>query len=132
MEHFPAGSRPTEAASAEWFTGSVRMEPVIAAPSPARLRAVIVTFDAGARTNWHTHPLGQTIHILSGRGLACREGGDVVELAPGDTVFFAPGERHWHGAAPDQAMTHIAMQEAEEGVTVTWAEPVSDADYSAE
>lgn len=106
------------------------MTPVIEAPAPARLRAALVSFAPGARTHWHTHPLGQAIHVLSGRGLAQREGGPLIGLEPGDSVWFAPGERHWHGAAPDAAMTHLAMQEAEGGLSVTWQDPVTDADYA--
>jgi quercetin dioxygenase-like cupin family protein len=125
------GSRPSIWAPAEYFTGRVRQDPVIDAPAPARVRSAVVTFDPGARTNWHTHPLGQTIHVLSGLGLACIEGEDVVELRPGDTVFFPPETRHWHGAAPDCAMSHLAIHEALDGVHVDWAEPVADADYLA-
>ncbi len=124
------GSRPTERGTADYFTGHVRIEPVIAAPAPARLRAVCVTFDPGARTAWHTHPLGQTLLVLSGLGLAQSWGGPVRLIRPGDTVFFAPDEKHWHGAAPANAMTHLAMQEALDGTAVTWLEQVSDADYA--
>ena len=130
MDHSPAADRPARPAPAEWFTGAVEMVPLVEAPAPARLRAVRVTFQPGARTNWHTHPLGQTIYCLSGRGRAQREGAPVVEFGPGDVVVFAPGERHWHGATPDAEMCHVAMQEADEsGRHVAWAEPVSEADY---
>lgn len=123
------GARPSVWGSADYFTGRVRQEPVIEAPEPARVRAVVVTFDPGARTNWHTHPLGQTIHVLSGLGRACIEGEAAVELRPGDTVFFPPGVRHWHGASPGVALVHLAIHEALDGRHVDWAEPVSDADY---
>jgi quercetin dioxygenase-like cupin family protein len=129
MEHHAAGERPGRKGPAEWFTGEVTMVPVMDAPAPARLRAAMVTFAPGARTHWHTHPLGQAIHVVAGRGRAQREGGPVVLIGPGDTVWFAPGERHWHGADVDTAMTHLAMQEAEDGVSVVWEEAVGEADY---
>lgn len=124
-----AGSRPSTKPSPDYFTGTVRMDPVIEAPDPARVRAVVVTFEPGARTAWHTHPLGQTLYVLSGVGRAQREGGPVEEIRPGDTIWFAPGEKHWHGAAPETAMTHLAMQEAVDGVSVDWLEKVSDDQY---
>jgi quercetin dioxygenase-like cupin family protein len=124
-----AGSRPSETPSPDYFTGTVRMDPVISAPDPARLRAVTVTFEPGARTAWHTHPLGQTLIVTAGRGLAQVWGGDLREIRPGDTVWFAPGEKHWHGAAPECAMTHIACQEALDGSAVDWLEHVTDAQY---
>lgn len=131
MKHHPAGSRPSQTPSSDWFTGQVRLDPVVVAEAPARTAAALVTFEPGARTNWHTHPFGQTIHVISGVGRARTEGGPVVTIRPGDTVVFAPGERHWHGAAPDCAMCHLAIHENDEtGSAVTWAEPVSDADYS--
>ncbi len=126
--HRPA-DRPSLRASPDWFTGRVWQDPVIEAPEPARLRALRVSFEPGARTNWHTHPLGQTLHVLSGVGRVQTAGEAVREIGPGDTVWIAPGERHWHGAAPDCAMVHLAMQEALEGVAVDWLGPVSDADY---
>lgn len=129
MEITQNGARPSGRGEADYFTGHVRMEPVITAPAPARLRAVRVTFEPGARTAWHTHPLGQTLLVLSGLGLAQSEGGPVREIRPGDTIWFAPGEKHWHGAAPQNAMTHLAMQEAQDGSAVTWMEHVTDADY---
>lgn len=131
MKHFPSGSRPTRRANAEWFTGTVWQDPVVDTEAPARLRAAMVHFEPGARTNWHTHPLGQTLHIVSGYGLARREGGPLIELRPGDTLWIAPGVRHWHGASQTTGMTHLAMHEAVDGVHVEWAEPVSDADYAA-
>ena len=127
----PAGSRPAEPGNPEYFTGEVRMEPLISAPDPARLRGVRVTFQPGARTAWHTHPLGQTLIVTDGEGRAQRDGGPIETIRPGDVVWFAPGERHWHGAGPETAMTHIALQEAENGSAVTWQELVSDADYGA-
>jgi quercetin dioxygenase-like cupin family protein len=125
------GSRKTIRAPDAYFTGVVHQDPIIEAPEPANLRAVRVSFEAGARTAWHTHPLGQTIYITSGLGRVQREGGPVLEVRPGDVVFFEPGERHWHGASPDVAMVHIAMQEAKDGKHVDWAEHVSDSDYLA-
>jgi len=124
------GSTPSAKGPAEWFTGAVRMDMRFTNPDPARLHGVFVTFEPGARTNWHTHPLGQLLIITAGQGRAQVEGGPVQTLNPGDQVWFAPGERHWHGAAPDTAMTHLALQEAEGGRTTDWAEPVSDADYT--
>jgi quercetin dioxygenase-like cupin family protein len=102
---------------------------VIEAAEPARVRAAVVTFEPGARTAWHTHPLGQTLLIVSGFGRAQSQGGAIVELRPGDVVWFAPGEKHWHGASPATAMSHLAIQEAENGQAVTWLEQVADADY---
>lgn len=129
MEHHVAGAQPGRKGPADWFTGDVTMVPLIEAEAPARLRTALVTFAAGARTHWHTHPLGQAIHVVSGRGRAQAEGGPVVSIGPGDTVWFAPDERHWHGADPASAMVHLAVQEAEGGVSVTWAEPVTEAQY---
>lgn len=131
MDIKPADARPSEIGSPEYFTGSVRLEPVVSAPAPARVRAATVTFEPGARTAWHTHPLGQTLLILSGAGLAQTEGGLVQKLRPGDTIWFAPGEKHWHGAAHDCAMSHLAIQEALDGKAVDWLEHVSEAQYSA-
>ena len=107
----------------------MRINPLIEAPEPARLLGASVTFEPGARTAWHTHPLGQTLFVLSGVGRVQKLGEPVQEIKPGDTVWIAPGEKHWHGAAPDVAMSHIAIQEAVDGVAVTWMEHVSDADY---
>lgn len=123
------GSRPSRKANAEWFTGTVWQEPVVEAPEPARVRAVMVTFEPGARTNWHSHPLGQTLHVVSGAGRVQLDGGPVQVINAGDTVWIDPGERHWHGAGPDTRMTHLAIQEALDGKTADWLEPVSDADY---
>lgn len=125
-----AGSRPSVTPNPDYFTGTVRFDPVIAAPEPSCLNALIVTFEPGARTAWHTHPLGQTLQILSGLCLAQKAGEPVQELRPGDTVWFAPGEKHWHGAAPDVAMSHLALQESQNGSTADWLEKVSDTDYT--
>ncbi len=126
-----SGSRPSGKGSAEYFTGAVRIDPQFEAPAPARVRGASVTFEPGARTAWHTHPLGQTLIVTSGRGLAQRWGGPVEEIRPGDVVWFAPGEKHWHGAAPATAMTHIAIQEELDGKVVDWMEQVSDEQYGA-
>ena len=127
----PAGSRPSGTGPSEYFTGAVRMDPLITAPAPARLRGLTVTFEAGARTAWYTHPLGQTLIVTAGLGLVQREGGPIEEIRPGDTVFFEPDEKHWHGASATVAMTHIALQEELDGSAVTWMEHVTDAEYSA-
>ena len=124
-----AGSRPSTTPSPDYFTGTVRMDPLISAPDPARINAISVTFEPGARTAWHTHPLGQTLVVTAGVGRAQREGQAIETIRPGDVIWFDPGERHWHGAAPDCAMTHIAMQESQDGSAATWAEHVSDAQY---
>jgi len=126
------GSRPSIKGPAEYFTGAVRIDPIIDAPEPARIRSAIVTFEPGARTAWHTHPLGQTLVVLSGRGLAQTWDGPIQEIRPGDTVWFEPGEKHWHGAGPTVAMTHLAIQEALNGSPVDWLEHVSDEQYGAE
>src|SRR5687767_864046 len=129
MEIKRAGSQPSAKGPAEWFTGTVRIDPLFAANAPARAAGNAVTFEPGARTAWHTHPLGQTLIVTAGCGLAQREGGPVEEIRPGDVVWFAPGEKHWHGAAPTTAMTHIAIQEALDGKAVEWMEHVSDEQY---
>ncbi|MDG1069275.1 MAG: cupin domain-containing protein [Sulfitobacter sp.] len=126
----PAGSRPSGKGPAEYFTGTVRMDPLISTPAPARLRGLTVTFEPGARTAWHTHPLGQTLIVTAGLGLVQRIGGPIEVIRPGDTIYFEPDEKHWHGAAPDVAMTHIALQEELDGSTVTWMEHVTDAQYA--
>jgi quercetin dioxygenase-like cupin family protein len=118
-------------ASQDWFTGRVWQDPIAAPPAPARVRALSVHFEPGARTNWHTHPLGQTLYVTEGVGLVQRKGGPIEEIRAGDVVWFEPGEVHWHGAGPKNFMTHLAIQEAtEDGTSVTWGDPVSDADYS--
>ncbi|MFV0358751.1 cupin domain-containing protein [Tropicimonas sp.] len=131
MEIFRAGTRPSAAGPAEWFTGRVRVDPMFNSAAPDRVQGAHVTFDPCARTAWHTHPLGQTLIVSFGRGRVQREGGPVEEIRPGDVVWFAPGERHWHGAAPDTAMSHFAIQEVHDGKVVTWMEHVTDAEYSA-
>ena len=130
MDHFKAGTRPTKYGPAEYFTGTVTQDPIVEAPDPARIRAVRVSFLPGARTNWHTHPLGQTLHVVSGTGRFQTWGEKPVEIKAGDTIWIPPGEKHWHGAAPDTAMVHIAFQEALDGKHIDWLEPVEDADYT--
>ena len=129
MEIKRAGTQPSEKVPAAWFTGVVRIDPLFLAPEPARVQGASVTFEPGARTAWHTHPLGQTLFVTAGCGWAQREGGPVEELHPGDVVWFAPGEKHWHGATPSTAMSHIAVQERLNGKAVDWMEQVSDAQY---
>ncbi|MBD3664311.1 cupin domain-containing protein [Sulfitobacter aestuariivivens] len=124
-----AGSRPSSTPNPDYFTGTVRMDPLITAPAPARLNALSVTFEPGARTAWHTHPLGQTLIVTAGVGRAQRAGDPVQTIRPGDVIWFEPGEKHWHGAAPDCAMSHIALQETLDGSAADWLEKVSDADY---
>lgn len=131
MEIKRAGSRETKEGPAEWFTGAVRLEPLVQPLPPARVAGVSVTFQPGARTAWHTHPLGQMLIVTAGVGRAQREGGSVEEIGPGDVVLFQPGEKHWHGATPDSSMTHIAVQEALDGKAVDWLGHVTDAQYGA-
>jgi quercetin dioxygenase-like cupin family protein len=131
MDIKPAGFAPSRKASGDYFTGTVWQDAIIEAPEPARIRALWVRFEPGARTAWHTHPLGQTIHITSGVGRVQTWGGPVKEVRAGDTVWFAPGEKHWHGAAPNVAMEHLAMQEAQNGSVADWMEHVSDEQYGA-
>lgn len=131
MQITPAGTQPSARGPSDWFTGTVRIDPLFGAPAPARVAGAAVTFEPGARTAWHTHPLGQTLVVTAGFGRVQREGGPVEEVRPGDVVWFAPGEKHWHGASPTTAMTHIAIQEALDGKMVDWMEHVSDAQYSA-
>jgi len=126
-----SGSQPSAKGPAEWFTGTVRIDPLFPVTPPARAAGNAVTFEPGARTAWHTHPLGQVLIVTAGRGLVQRWGSPVEEIRPGDVVTFAPGEKHWHGAAPATAMTHIAIQEALDGKAVEWMEHVSDAQYDA-
>ncbi|MGV8937546.1 MAG: (R)-mandelonitrile lyase [Allorhizobium sp.] len=130
MDIKPCGTRPSVAGATDYFTGAVRQDPIIDAPEPARVRAVNVTFEAGARTAWHTHPLGQTLIVTAGSGLAQTWDGPVRVIRAGDVVWFPPGEKHWHGASPTVAMTHIAIQEALDGRAVDWLEHVSDAQYT--
>src|SRR5215813_4851996 len=129
MDIKPSGSVPSRRMPDDWFTGTVWQDPIIEAPTPARIRAGRVSFEPGARTAWHTHPLGQTLHVVSGLGRVQSWGGPIREIRPGDTVWIPPGEKHWHGASPTTAMAHIAMQEALDGTHVTWMEHVSDAQY---
>ena len=124
-----SGSQPSSKGAAEYFTGAVRIDPLFEAPEPARVRGASVTFEPGARTAWHTHPLGQTLIVTSGCGLAQRWGGPIEEIRSGDVVWFPPNEKHWHGATPTTAMTHIAIQENLEGQVVQWMEKVSDQQY---
>jgi quercetin dioxygenase-like cupin family protein len=130
MDVLKGGSRPTRRAPKEYFTGSVWQDPVIEAAEPARLRSSRVSFEPGARTAWHTHPFGQALYVIAGTGRAQSWGGPVREIRAGDVVWFAPGEKHWHGAAPTTTMVHIAMQEAKDGKYVDWLEQVSDEDYA--
>ena len=132
MEITALGEAATRRARAEWFTGVVWQDPIIEAPDPARIRAVKVTFEPGARSAWHTHPLGQTLHVLSGLGRAQAWGGPVREIRPGDTVWIAPNEKHWHGASPTIGMVHLAFQEHLDGSHVVWLEQVSDEHYARE
>jgi quercetin dioxygenase-like cupin family protein len=129
MEIKRSGSQPSRKGPAEWFTGSVRVDPLFQPPEPARVSGGHVTFEPGARTAWHTHPLGQTLLITSGLGWVQHEGGPIEEVRPGDVVWFPPGEKHWHGATPTTGMTHIAIQEAIGGKNVDWMEKVSDEQY---
>jgi quercetin dioxygenase-like cupin family protein len=124
-----AGSTASVKGPGDWFTGSVRIDPLFQTEAPARGAGAAVTFEPGARTAWHTHPAGQVLIVTAGCGRVQREGGPVEEIRPGDVVWFPAGEKHWHGAAPEVAMTHIAIQEAVDGIAVTWLEQVSDADY---
>jgi quercetin dioxygenase-like cupin family protein len=129
MEITRSGSQPSRKGPAEYFTGSARIDPLFQAPDPARVSGGSVTFEPGARTAWHTHPLGQTLIVTSGCGWVQREGGPIEEIRPGDVIWFPPGEKHWHGATPTTAMTHIAIQESLNGKNVDWMEKVSDEQY---
>jgi len=126
-----AGSQPSSKPSPDYFTGTVRLDPLNSPPDPARVAMALVTFEPGARTAWHTHPLGQTLIVTAGCGRVQREGGPIEEIRPGDVVWFAPGEKHWHGAGPTTAMSHIAVQEKLNGSPVEWMEKVTDAQYGA-
>ena len=123
------GSQPSDKGPEAYFTGTVRIDPLFQPDAPARVAGASVTFEPRARTAWHTHPLGQTLIVTAGLGRVQREGGPIEEIRPGDVVWFPPGEKHWHGAGPDTAMTHIAVQEAKEGKVVDWLEKVTDAEY---
>jgi quercetin dioxygenase-like cupin family protein len=130
MDIMRAGTKPSVKGRADWFTGTVRIDPLFDANAPARATGGAVTFEPGARTAWHTHPLGQTLIVVFGRGLVQREGGSIEEIRPGDVVWFSPGEKHWHGASTDTAMQHIAIQESLDGKAVEWLEHVSDEQYA--
>ena len=125
------GSQASVKGPSEWFTGTVRIDPLFQAPDPARVQGASVTFEPGARTAWHTHPLGQMLIVTAGCGLAQRWGGTIEQIRPGDVVWFPPGEKHWHGATATTAMTHIAIQEQHDGKTVDWMEKVSEEQYRA-
>jgi quercetin dioxygenase-like cupin family protein len=129
MEIKRIGSQPSVKGSSEWFSGTVRIDPLFQSSDPARVQGASVTFEPGARTAWHTHPLGQTLIVTAGCGWVQREGGPVEEIRPGDVVWFPPGEKHWHGATPTTAITHIAIQEKLDGKIVDWMEHVSDDQY---
>src|SRR5439155_25685245 len=129
MEITRNGSQPSSKGPAEWFTGAVRIDPLFQATAPARAAGASVTFEPGARTAWHTHPLGQTLIVTAGSGLVQRWGGPIEEIRPGDVIWFAPGEKHWHGASPTTAMTHVAIQEKLDGKAVDWMEHVTDEQY---
>ncbi|MFL5333344.1 MAG: cupin domain-containing protein [Geminicoccaceae bacterium] len=132
MEIYRSDTRVSRRAPGEWFIGSVWQDPIIEASAPARVRALRVTFAPGARTAWHTHPVGQTLHVLQGLGLTQSRGGPLRSIRPGDTVWIAPGEEHWHGATPQTTMVHLAIQEADEsGTTANWLEQVNESDYTA-
>jgi len=130
MEIKRSGSQPSGKGPAEYFTGQVRIDPLFGPPEPARVAMALVTFEPGARTAWHTHPLGQTLIVTSGCGRAQRWGGQIEEIRPGDVVWFAPGEKHWHGATATTAMSHIAIQEKLNGSPVDWMEQVTAEEYS--
>lgn len=125
-----AGSQPSASGPSDWFTGSVRIDPLYGVEPPSTMAGNVVTFEPGARTAWHTHPLGQTLIVTAGKGLVQRESGRIETVLPGDVVRFAPKEKHWHGAAPETAMTHIAIQESLDGKAVDWLEQVSDTQYN--
>lgn len=129
MEIRRAGSQASGKGPADWFTGAVRIDPLFSHDDPARVAGAHVTFEPGARTAWHTHPLGQTLIVTAGCGWVQREGGAVEEIRPGDVVWFPPGEKHWHGATATTGMSHIAVQEKLDGSAVTWMEQVSDDQY---
>ena len=131
MEIKRVGSQASGKGPTDWFTGTVRIDPLFQPSDPARVGGASVTFEPGARTAWHTHPLGQTLIVTAGYGLVQREGGPIEEIRPGDVVWFPPGEKHWHGASPTTAMTHIAIQESLDGKAVDWMEHVTDEQYGA-
>lgn len=132
MDIFACGSRASRRQPADWFTGTVWQDPIIEAPAPARIRSVRVSFEPGARTAWHTHPLGQTLYVVSGLGRVQAWDGPVREIRAGDVVWIPPGEKHWHGASPTAAMVHVAIQEAQDGKAVEWLEHVTDEQYAVQ
>ena len=131
MEITRVGTQPSRNGPADWFSGAVRIDPLFDRADPARVSGALVTFEPGARTAWHTHPLGQVLVVTAGCGRAQREGGPVEEIRPGDVVWFPPNEKHWHGASPSTAMTHIAIQEQLDGKAVDWMQKVTDEQYGA-
>jgi len=131
MKIVRAGATPSAKGPGDWFTGTARVDPLFNPHAPDRVQGSSVTFEPGARTAWHTHPLGQTLIVTTGLGRVQRAGGPIEEIRPGDVVWFEPGEKHWHGAAPDTAMSHIAIQEVKDGKVVDWMEQVSDEQYGA-
>ena len=130
MEIKRSGSQPSGKGPAEYFTGQVRIDPLNSPPEPARVAMALVTFEPGARTAWHTHPFGQTLIVTAGSGLVQRKGGKIEQINPGDVVYFEPNEKHWHGASPTTAMSHIAVQEKLNGSPVDWMEHVTDEEYN--
>jgi quercetin dioxygenase-like cupin family protein len=130
MEIIAAGSRPSRRAPDDSFTGTVWQDPIITAQAPARVNSARVAFEPGARTAWHTHPLGQTLYVIAGVGRCQTKGGPVREIRAGDVVWIPPGEKHWHGGSPTTGMVHVAMHESLDGNHVTWMEHVTDAEYS--
>ena len=131
MKHIPNGARPSKQGAGSYFTGTAWQDEINDTPAPARVRVVKVRFEPGARTVWHTHPFGQTLYVTEGLGLARTEGGPLIELRPGDTVWIPPGEKHWHGASPTTSMTHIAVHEVLDGKAAEWMEKVTDEEYAA-
>lgn len=131
MDITSAGKAATRRGNPDWFTGTVWQDPIVEAPDPARIRGVRVAFEPGARTAWHTHPLGQTLHVVDGVGRVQAWGGPVREIRPGDTVWIPPGEKHWHGASPENGMVHLAFHESLDGVHVEWMEKVTDEEFAA-
>jgi quercetin dioxygenase-like cupin family protein len=132
MKILTSKDRPSRKGPADWFTGTVWIDPIVLGEEPSRMRANRVSFEPAARTAWHTHPVGQTLHVLTGFGLVQLQGQPIQEIHPGDTVVIAPNERHWHGAAASSTMVHLALQETDaQGIDVVWMEQVTDAEYAA-
>lgn len=132
MHIIRVGSKASTKGPQDWFTGTVRIDPLLNPFDAELVQGALVTFEPGARTAWHTHPLGQSLIVTSGLGRVQREGGPIEHIRPGDVIWFEPGERHWHGASPTSAMTHIALQEVKDGKVVDWMDHVTDEDYGAE